>query len=348
MLHDISVRNYRVLRSLHIPQLTRINLISGLNNSGKTSLLEALFLWSGAGNPNIVMSPSIMRGMERFTAQEPEVLASMCWHPLFNSLDLQKKIDIAGYLSSHGYLRLSVASERQDILELPFSSADEAPLSTSLVLSFGSDRSNMSIVSKIHLGRENIRVEQSAESEIVLRSTFVSSHTGHSEGDAARLGQLRKQKQGHLVLEVMRAIDPRIESVQDSVAGGVPLIWIDIGLDEFVPLPTAGEGMNRIAQIVLAMANSRGGMVLIDEIENGIHHSVLSDLWEAIDKSSRYFDVQVFATTHSRECMVAAHYSLSSEDLRVHRLEVIDGETKCVTFEPTELAIGIEQDYELR
>ena len=106
--------------------------------------------------------------------------------------------------------------------------------------------------------------------------------------------------------------------------------------------------MNRIAGIVLAMASSRGGIVLIDEIENGIHHTVLQDLWRAIERSAKYFDVQVFATTHSFECLSAAGRSLSEKDMVFHRLEVTNGSNQCTTYEAEEFEAALEHDFEVR
>ena len=88
------------------------------------------------------------------------------------------------------------------------------------------------------------------------------------------------------------------------------MIWGDIGLPELVPLPAMGEGMTQIAWLVLAIASMPDGVVLVDEIENGIHHSVLPDVWRAIDEAAKQFHTQIFATTHSFECVMAAHESL--------------------------------------
>ena len=79
------------------------------------------------------------------------------------------------------------------------------------------------------------------------------------------------------------------------------------GYDEPVPLTLLGDGVRRVASMVLAMGYARDGTLLVDEIENGIHHSVLGRLWEAIGYAAQLFNTQVVATTHSLECIGNAH-----------------------------------------
>src|SRR3954452_10370521 len=95
-----------------------------------------------------------------------------------------------------------------------------------------------------------------------------------------------------------------------------------------------GEGMVRLLSLVLEITNASNGVVLIDEIETGLHHSVLRTVWRAIGKASRRSNTQVFATTHSWECISAAHEAFLESghyDLRLHRLERINGDIKAIT-----------------
>ena len=135
---------------------------------------------------------------------------------------------------------------------------------------------------------------------------FLSTRNASPHEDAVRLGRLRRRKQGDLVLDALRIIEPRLRSIEDSVASGAPMISGDIGLSELVPLAVMGEGMIRIARLVLAVVDSPDGLVLVDEVETGLHHSVLPEVWKAVDAVARRFGTQIVATTHSYECMQAA------------------------------------------
>lgn len=348
MLTHIAIKNYRGLRDLEIAKLGRINLISGQNNSGKTSLLEALFAWSGAGNPEIIMNTNIMRGLEQFNSPpDPDVLTSTLWYPFFSSLDPDQIIEVEAHHARFGGSVLSISVENPDRVELSVSPIGENISLKSLVTRFGGDDSSM-FEGRISFAGGNIQMERSREPKIIVPATILTARARHNEADAVRLGQLRRQKLSHHVLEAVRAIDSRILSIEDSVASGTPLIWIDIGLDEFIPLPAAGDGLCRVVSLLLAIANSKGGIVLADEIENGLHHSVLKNVWSAVERSAEYFDTQVFATTHSFECLKAAYESLSGDTFLMHRLETTRERSSCTTYEPEEFASAMRHDFEVR
>ena len=127
------------------------------------------------------------------------------------------------------------------------------------------------------------------------------------------------------------------------------MIWGDIGLSELVPLAMMGDGMTRLARLVLAIAASPGGLVLVDEIETGLHHTVLSDIWRAVDEAANEFETQIVATTHSYECLQAAHQSLGGGGgFLLHRLEVSGSGNHCVTYFPEDIDAAIRHDLEVR
>ena len=113
------------------------------------------------------------------------------------------------------------------------------------------------------------------------------------------------------------------------------MIYGDIDIGHLVPLQMMGEGMMRLAAIALTIANTENGTVLIDEIENGLHHSVLVKVWKAIINVAKKSNVQIFATTHSWECIQAAHEAFITEnsyDFRYHRLGRVGGTIKTATY----------------
>ena len=118
-----------------------------------------------------------------------------------------------------------------------------------------------------------------------------------------------------------------------------------------IPLALVGEGLTRVLLLSLAIARASPGIALIDEIENGLHYSVLVDVWRAIAEAARRLDVQVFATTHSWECIRTAHEAFSQDgpyDLRLHRLDRIDGNVQAVTYDQETLGTSVEMAMEVR
>lgn len=109
--------------------------------------------------------------------------------------------------------------------------------------------------------------------------------------------------------------------------------------------------MVRLATLVLHIGNAPDGVVLVDEIENGLHHSILPKVWRAIGEVAREFNTQVFATTHSRECIVAAHRAFTESevyDFRLHRLERLKETIRAVTYDREALEAAIETGLEVR
>ena len=178
--------------------------------------------------------------------------------------------------------------------------------------------------------------------------TILKPKSGSVEDDAVRLGRLRQQKRGDLLLEALRVIEPRLQSIEDNSASGAPMIWGDIGLSELVPLSVMGEGMTRMAQLDPGHSQLPGGVVLVDEVENGIHHSVMSKVWKSIAAAAEQFDTQIFATTHSYECIEKAYEGLGSEGFQFLRLRSRDGMNKAVIYEPSVLDTAIRHYMEIR
>jgi AAA15 family ATPase/GTPase len=109
--------------------------------------------------------------------------------------------------------------------------------------------------------------------------------------------------------------------------------------------------MVRLASILLRIANTPGGVVLIDEIDSGLHHSVLRDVWKVIGSAAETFDTQIFATTHSYECIREAHEAFKESDnyiFRLHRLDRVRGKVESVTYDEEALTAAIKAEFEVR
>ncbi len=114
-----------------------------------------------------------------------------------------------------------------------------------------------------------------------------------------------------------------------------------------------GEGMRRITSLMLAISTTENGIVLIDEVENGLHYSVQTRVWQAIAEAVRACNVQIFATTHSYEMILAAHEAFSEKDpcdLRYFRLSRNrdTNDIQGVAYEPETLEAAIEVGFEVR
>ncbi len=346
MFESLQVRNFRGFNELKIDQLSDINLIAGKNNVGKTSLLEAVFLLTGSGNAQMAVNVNIIRGLDTISVPPGEPL----WKQLFSNLDMGQSIEIEGNHTAQGLLSLKIESERQATTGISLDRTTGISVTNlfdgSLIFLY-SCRSKKPVKSRIYMEGQEVKVDQPVINA-PFQAVILSSRTRSTPDDAMRLGRLRRQKRGDLLLKALQVVEPRLLSIEDNSSSGIPMIWGDIGWPELVPMAVMGEGMIQIARLVLAIASVPGGVVLVDEIENGIHHSVLPDFWRVIAEAARQFHTQIFATTHSLECVNAAHTSLSPDNFRLHRLEIADKKNRCVTYEPDAIDAAIGHSLEVR
>lgn len=153
------------------------------------------------------------------------------------------------------------------------------------------------------------------------------------------------------VISVLRVIEPRLENLKVITTGGVPLVQGKLsGLSKTLPINLMGEGIEKILSIIISIVSGNHHYILIDEIENGLHHTVLADLWKMIGKAVRQYDCQLIATTHSDECMEAAHEALPEmrEDFRYIRLDRQDGNISAKVADYDMIGSAIRSRMEVR
>ncbi len=343
MLKSLRIRNYRVFEDMEIDGLHRINLIAGGNNSGKTALLEAIFLLAGGGNPQFAINANVIRGdgASGFSSE-------IAWKHMFFGLDMSRAIEIEARQTDSEPIKLTIATERSATTLLPLNRAREAaasdvPDGRSLAFTY-SDGSIPELLSHIRLTPQGISME-GPETRIPFDARIILARSGNDHEYAALLAKFRTRKADSALLQTLRIMEPRLQSVEDSIAMGAPMIWGDIGLSEMIPLHAMGEGMTRLAKLALGIAATPGGAILVDEIENGLHYSAQVKIWEAIEQAAERFDTQVFATTHSFECIQAAVKALTPEGFRYFRLSKAKG---AVSYEPRQVELATRRYMEIR
>jgi len=126
--------------------------------------------------------------------------------------------------------------------------------------------------------------------------------------------QVRALKQQRLLEQLLAQVDPRIRDIRLDADPNGTFIALDIGLSERLPLSQAGQGIYRLVAIFADILGAQPQICLIDEIENGLHHTALHQVWRGLAEVSSMLGVQVFATTHSQECLKAAQRVFVDED----------------------------------
>jgi AAA15 family ATPase/GTPase len=111
-----------------------------------------------------------------------------------------------------------------------------------------------------------------------------------------------------------------------------------------------GDGMNRVFELALGLANSKDGLLLVDELENGVHYSAQEQLWRLIFETASQLNVQVFATTHSWDCIESFQRAASAHqaDGALISLARQDGDVKATVFNERDLEIITRESIEVR
>ncbi|HAI69372.1 MAG TPA: hypothetical protein DCM38_08050, partial [Gammaproteobacteria bacterium] len=154
------------------------------------------------------------------------------------------------------------------------------------------------------------------------------------------------------VFKALQLIDAKIQEV--VLVGGekesTPILIYKNG-EKKIPLTSLGDGMTHLFHIILALVNAKEGFLLIDEFENGLHYTVQPKVWELIFKLAKALYVQVFATTHSKDCVEGFHTVWESQENEgtLHRLDNDPDEgVSVIPYECELVAYALEHSGEIR
>lgn len=369
MLDTFSIQNFRLFERLELRGLARVNLFVGKNNTGKSALLEAVHLYSyfrefGAAkvlrlfptasgqllSHGYATDPAAVRLI--FRGREfPRVGESGLVLGLVNSPEESLALRVDAYqrdrLSPRGNRWLAVEPEDMETLDtepVPFLVAVTAEKTTRLFDLVDADRFE-------GVGAPRPYFEQAS-----LGSTqFVSVHPPSASHLASLWDEVSLTPLESEVVRGLQVIEPSIQGltfVEESRSGQrgrVPLVRTR-GSSTPIPLNTMGDGVNRLLEILLSLVRAQGGVLLIDEMENGLHWTVQPDVWSIVFQMAEHLDTQVVATTHSRDC-VEGFERVWREDPEAGtfaRLDRSDGGIRPIQYDLDTLGDAVATDVEVR
>lgn len=358
MYKDITIKKLRGISGLKIEDFRSVNLFVGKNNCGKSTILEALFLLTGPTNAELPLKINSFRNFN--------IIDENSWRLLFNKLIVDSSIEISGGLMRPREKRRLVIKPSiksvaitekimvdKKVVDIKDSYSGLTTAIDGLKLEYSLTKNNKKtakkIITRVLTSGPGIRLEIPKDYAEPLNGVFISPAT--ISGDiGARFNNVQVRKQTGEIIEILRQIEPLLD---DLSLGADGIIYCDIGLDRLMPVNVMGDGMFRILSIILAISDTKNGVVLIDEIENGFHHSSQGVLWDAIFRSAVEFNVQIFATTHSIECVKAFNSSysrLGKEDdgIRLYRIEKKGDDLDVISYNDKTLEASLDSDWEVR
>lgn len=344
MLKDLKIKNFKCFKDFEIKNLKQVNLITGGNNAGKSTLIEAITLLF---NPNIAY---FINGLSFYT----EFNEIACFS-FFNKMNSNELIEIS---TSENKQNLKINLEEEPI--------EENEDKSSQLEFFRESKDNLRFIFDYTYVNEHKRTRERViiSKKIPYRNRRMSNFTNltkkisHSQmihlSDYAKLYEnLQDNKQEAEIINIINKTMPN-EHIKEITIGTDNTLKIDIGYDKLIPFYALGDGITKLFKLLICIYNSQNGIVVIDEVENGFHHSVLVSLWKVIFTAAKEFNVQIFATTHSWECIAAymeAFEELGLEDDfdNYYRLEKDKNEEiSYVEYFSNELRIALENNFETR
>ncbi|MEG5053576.1 MULTISPECIES: AAA family ATPase [unclassified Microcoleus] len=317
MLKEIDIQNFRCFEQIKISGFERVNLIGGKNNAGKTALLEALFLYNDPDGRSIFALKKLR--MESSASSESsewiesiESIYKREWDNLFYSLNKDAVIVIHGKDESNVVDKIEIWLDESGNVDNIFSDTnverlrelflkDKDDLS---VLNIKLTRYNQETVNSVAIATSSKKMGFGSRPN-VKEPPFIPSCMRSFERNLTELFDLaRLNEKDSEVLKAFQILDYSIESV-DSFSIGEPTLYLRRKGEKRLPLSLFGDAINRVAEIILKLVNSEHKILLIDEIENGIHHTSQREFWRVLFRLAVEMDTQIFATTHSLEMLQA-------------------------------------------
>ena len=361
MYTTFTLRNFRCFGDLTIPELGRVNLIAGKNNVGKTAFLEGMFMHCGAFRPELVIKIQAFRGYENIRL-ELGPSSEPLWLSIFKDFDVTQTVELAGTDEVTGLrtLRLRALSTPDELARAgqyirPLEAGSDAQALSSMeaqVLELTYEYPSGKGTHYLVVDAKQPRTAPIPAPLFFPAFILPAERRLPFREIADRLATVQVESQTELLLKALQRVEPRLRSIELLFQWGEPVLHGRLdGLSRPIPLAVMGDGMGRLANIIIHIVNARRGVLLVDEIENGLHYSVLAKIWEVIIDAAAEFGCQVVATTHSHECVVAAYAAAKArgdDQLRYHRLDSVRGAIRAVTYGLDALEGAINADVEVR
>jgi AAA15 family ATPase/GTPase len=320
------IHRYRKLDKVKIKKLSRVNIFAGGNNMGKTSILEAFYLLSQLNDLNAFLSLEKYRG--KFKS---DFLSKWISANFLNEIEIE---GVFNNVSTGIFLEKGNTEDNIEKSGYLSTISSEATINKDVVLD-----------SSIHLYSNKEAELRFAVSQILCPASFTSPF--RSNVDLLKKAHAFAVKEGYInevITFINNHLDNSIEKIEMIDEEGESRFMVTSSLlEKPIDLTKYGEGLQRVFEIALLMGYSQNGIVCIDELDSAIHKSLLVQFTKFIQQTAQRFNVQVFLSTHSKECIDAfINNDYHNEEITAYALVEEDNIIKCKYIEGNRLEQLIE------
>jgi energy-coupling factor transporter ATP-binding protein EcfA2 len=352
----LEISNFRCFKELSM-ELKPITLIAGKNNTGKSSILEALFLYHDYANPDVFIKLVGFRGVKQI-----EVSPRSLWEPLFRNMIatepmiLRKNGDSALRIEKNKGFALSNSGQNTLDGKIDVNSANYAL--ACVFLKDGKDFFGDYLISSENLNKAVILLAH-ANTTLLPNDEYIQYFGPHIRlGDnqvVDLFGQVELAQHGTAkkkLLDVLSILGESIVDVTTISAGGLVQLYFTNKQGVKMPIQTVGDGIGKLLHIALIMLTKPGSILLLDEVENGLHYTLHGKFWEMIASLAIQEKCQIVATTHSYECISGALEGIKAtgleEEFAYVRLDKVNETVVPKTYTSDMLERALEKDWEVR
>ena len=367
MLRNLKLEKYRSFDEYELNNLSRVNLLVGKNDCGKTSILEAIHFLVSRGDPMVLAECAGRRG------ESADVAPRSATPPLAEDGSGSRQVgpSIARFFFGHRFApgaTLRVSGEGHGCVSVGIRLPDEADDADPSAFQLLIETSTMGTTFAIPVTEDGYMVNYRRHR---FRGRWFDQPSPPTvqfvtldslDGEALREAWDTALKEGRETeaIDAVRLLHEDVESIvfltsdafrAESGRAGVLLGLAGNGRRERVPLGTHGDGMHRLLALSLGLVRASGGFLLIDEIDTALHWTVMDDMWRLVVETARKSSMQVFATTHSFDCIRGLSALVESRpdiagEVSIHKIEKrLD---KAVNLDAEDLQVAIEQNIEVR
>jgi len=270
---------------------------------------------------------------------------------------METQIEISGVNLNRQQLRIYLDSKQPSLFESHAFDADMADLEASvanLVIDYGEQQRYSLPVDDEGIFQERYaRVARTGRGGQDTPVNLVTTDYLDYEQIARLWDQITLTDKENKVVEALKILEPKVQRIsftsQRTSNSGI-LVKIE-GEAIPVPLGSMGDGMRRVLAIIASLVNSENGVLLVDEIDTGLHYSTMEDIWRVVFDTAERLNLQVFATTHSGDCVKAfskVSQIYEEKSGRLLRMEQHGDNQKAIDYQTNELAIALLEEIEVR
>lgn len=352
MINNFKIENYKGIKKLSLNNIGQLNLFLGYNNCGKSSILEALYIFCDPSHPvNDIQINSI-----RHYLKTDKTSLKMNFH----NLDVTSPITMTGNLDNGETRTLNINYFEEELNKTDLGNLKLTNLKSDKIYGIYHDIkiSNNTSEKDFHfriipLNSKEANISSSDNSK-EFKDAFNCGYMppGNNLYDyITSFKELIENKEDKAIVNILNQIEPRLQSlalIDDQ-------IMADIGISKLIPIQLLGDGIRKIFSIIIFLYQLRGGIALIDEVDNGLHYKSMPTLWNTIISMSKRYNIQLFITTHNIDSIKALTKSLTinhkefqdkCEIYTVRKLK--DNNTVAVRSTYSQLDYMINQEMELR